>query len=123
MGLLDRFRAVLTIGAERGALVFRRAEVEVRGQPVVRVATDGRIVDFGNAGSVAGQDGIQLFSDSNPRADAALRAFCRHHVMLLSSRSVGLRPRVTLLESQLRQEFGEHAVAKLRTVLVQDRFV
>ena len=59
----------------------------------------------------------------NPRADAALRAFCRHHVMLLSPRSVGLRPRIALLESQLRQEFGEQAVSKLRTVLVQDRFV
>jgi hypothetical protein len=123
MGLLDRFRPVLTIGAERGELVFRQGDAEVHEQPVVRVAPDGRIAGFGNAGTAGGQDGIQLFTDSNPRADAALRAFCRHHVMLLSPRSVGLRPRIALLESQLRQEFGEHAVSKLRRVLVQDRFV
>lgn len=122
MGLLDRFRPVLTIGAERGALVFRRGDAVVREEPIVGVAPDGRIVSFGNAATSGAPGRIQPFKDSSRRADAALRAFCRYHLMLLSRRAIGLRPRITLLESQLRQVFGEDAVAKLRMALLQDRF-
>ena len=123
MGLLDRFRPLLTIGAERGALVFRRGDAEVRQQPVIRVAPDGRIIDFGDAGTHGDESRIQLFSDRTARANLALRAFCRYDVMRLSPRAVGLRPRVMLLESQLRQAFGAEAVTKLWTVLVQARFI
>ena len=123
MGLLDRFRPVLSIGAERGELMFRRGDAEVHQQPVVRVAPDGRIVGFGSTATHGSDGSIQLFTGANPRAEAALRAFCRHHVMLFSPRSVGLRPRVVLLESQLRQAFGDDAVTTLRMVLVRDRFV
>ncbi|HJQ20231.1 MAG TPA: hypothetical protein VJ867_07790 [Gemmatimonadaceae bacterium] len=121
MRLLDFFRApTLTIGAERGHLVFRRGDVEVREQPTISVADDGRIIEVGaRAASGAGMRVIRVFDaagDAN-----AMRGFCRYNMQLVS-RGVSRRPRIELLVGEIAREFGDDAVRRIEDALSSDRF-
>jgi hypothetical protein len=124
MGLLDRWRPLLSVGADGDELFFRRADAEVRQQPIIRVAPDGKIIELGAAAlDATGGQLIRLFTENGSDGDEALRAFCRYHMMLVSSASIGLRPRVTLLEPGIRRAFGRDATSQLQRVLVLDGFV
>jgi hypothetical protein len=123
MGMLDRFRPVVTVGADSGELVFRLGDSEVRDQPLIRVAADGKIIATGEyALKALGGRLIRLFDGNSLDEPEALRAFCRYHILLASSNSIGLRPRVTILESQLRRTFGRDAADQLQQVVRADGF-
>jgi hypothetical protein len=107
VGLLDRFRASLIIAADGNELIFCRDSQELRQLPVIRVASDGKIIELGSAAiSASGGRFIELFRNEDSDANQALRAFCRYHMLLISPGAFGLRPRVTVLEQSIRQAFG-----------------
>ena len=124
MGLLDRFWPHLTVSADDGTLVFRRGDAVVRAQPIIRVASDGKIIALGAAALTAeGGQLIRLLAENGGDSDRALRAFCRHHMMLVSPKFISLRPRVTLDEPSIRRALGRSAPLQLQRVFAEDGFV
>lgn len=112
------------MSADGDELIFSLADTEVRQQPIIRVASDGKIIEFGAAAlDATGGHIIGLFTESGSDNDVALRAFCRYHAFLVSWESIGLRPRVTIVEPSIRRSFGRDATARLRTAFVQAGFV
>lgn len=123
MGLLDRFRPSLTVSADGNELIFRLADTEVREQPIIRVAPDGKIIEVGvGALDATGGRLIRLLTEDGADNNVALRAFCRYLVFLASQWSLGPRPRVTIIESSIRRVFGRDATTQLYTALVQGGF-
>ena len=121
--LLARIQPVVTIEAQADDIIFRLGHTEVRQEPLIRVAEDGRIIDVGRAATVAeGGRLIRLLDEKNPDATLdELQIFCRHQLRLLSS-PLALRPRVSIHESSVRNVFGAHAAGALLKVLRDDRF-
>lgn len=117
----DRIRPITTIEADAGDVVFQRGEVEVRERPLIRIADDGKIIALGPAAAAAkGGRLVRLFPTDASIDDTALRAFCRYHLMLMSS--ISLRPRVAIVEPTFRKAFGPQAAAALERVLRADGF-
>lgn len=123
MGLLDRFRPIIAISADPGAVVFRGDTTEVREQPLIRVLPDGKIVALG-AEALQKNEGqlIRLFAGDRPQELDAMRAFCRYHILRVSAGTLSLRPRLTVDAPSLRRVFGRDAAQRVHDALVADRF-
>ena len=123
MALFDRFRTFVTVSATGEELVFRRSGNEVRQQPVVRVAPDGKIIEFGAAAlATSGGQLIRFLHETSAAADSALRLFCRYQIKLVSPAPFGLRPRVIVHEGEIARAFGPEAGRRLENALVEDGF-
>jgi hypothetical protein len=120
--IVDRFRPLTTIHVQAGEVVFQCGAGEARAQPLIRVADDGKIIELGQPAATAkGGRLIRLFSTDSGTDDAAIRAFCRYHLMLISNANL-LRPRVTIDEPTFRKNFGREAAGAFQRVLRADRF-
>lgn len=103
-GVSLRISPVTTIQADNGELVFRRDEVEVRAAPLIGFAEDGKIFAVGQSAERANRGRLVRLFEPDARIDEeALRAFCRYHIMLMSSSSFALRPRVEIVERTIRK--------------------
>jgi hypothetical protein len=120
--LADRFWAPATIYVDAGDVVFQRGTEEARAEPLIRFAEDGKIIELGQSAETAkGGRLVRLFAADAGNDDAALRAFCRYHMLLTSGGSV-LRPRVTIVEPTFRKSFGPQAALTLQRVLRADGY-
>lgn len=115
--LFDRSREHVTIHAENGQLVFKSEAVEVREQPLIRFADDGKIFAIGDIAATApGGRLVRLFEPEAKGDDTAIRGFCRYLLALTTGLKL-LQPRVTLIEPTLRRNFGRQATADLQRAL------
>ena len=120
--ILNRFLPVTTIRVDAGEVVFQRGTIQARSEPLIRFAEDGKITEIGRAAAKAkGGRLVRLFEADAETDDAAVRAFCRYHLMLTSNASL-LRPRVTIVEPTFRRTFGPEAACVLQRVLRADGF-
>lgn len=125
MGFLDRIfaRPTVIIYVDEGDLVFDHDGGQLREAPLLRVASDGKIIAVGRDAE-SSKDGqlIRLFAGDGETDKAALRSYCRYHIMLILSASSFGRPRVEIIEPTLSRAFGPRAAETLVNVLGSDGF-
>ena len=121
--LSEWLHPVLTIYAEGADVVFQSGDKEARGQPLIRIAEDGRIIAFGDeAAAATGGRLVRLFASDSENDDSAIRAFLRYHLALTHRGGLYLRPRVEIIEPTFRRTFGASAAGALMKALESDGF-
>ena len=125
MGFLNKIlvRPTLTIYVEGDKVVLHHDGEEVRADPVIRVADDGKVIAFGReAETTTGGRLIRLFTSGGNVDEVAVRVFCRYPLRVALDGVTFRRPKVEVVEPMFRRAFGAGAAEAMVKVLRSDRF-
>ena len=125
MRFLDQIlkRPTVTVFVESGSVVFDHDGEQVREEPLISVAEDGKIAAVGREAQTTDRGKlIRLFVGDTDADKTALRAYSRYLLMLVLSGSSFRRPRVEVVEQTFRRAFGAGAAESLVAALRSDGF-